>query len=142
VVIGRGVSKEGAIPVSHSQVSEVWSRGSSIHKLARSRVTKGACAKARVVVVWRRRFTPGARCAGGVFVKDLWIGFVEGFSKEPKEPLRPEENLERSCADLGQRVGGLHHDESEAEFESKSETDDDAEGEDAHAISTSSSSDD
>jgi hypothetical protein len=28
------------------------------------------------------------------FVKDLWIGFVEGFSKEPKEPLRLEENLE------------------------------------------------
>jgi hypothetical protein len=33
-------------------------------------------------------------------VKDLWIGFVEGFSKEPKEPLWPEENLERSYADL------------------------------------------
>jgi hypothetical protein len=32
--------------------------------------------------------------AGGVFVKDLWIGFIEGFSKEPKEPLRLEENLE------------------------------------------------
>jgi hypothetical protein len=46
VVIGRGASKEGAIPISHSRVSEVWSRGSSIHKLTRSRVTKGACTKA------------------------------------------------------------------------------------------------
>jgi hypothetical protein len=41
------------------------------------------------VVVWRRRLTPGARGAGGVFVKDLWIRFIEGFSKEPKEPLWP-----------------------------------------------------
>jgi hypothetical protein len=27
VVVCRGASKEGAIPVSHSRVSEVWSRG-------------------------------------------------------------------------------------------------------------------
>jgi hypothetical protein len=59
------------------------------------------------VVVWRRRLTPGARGAGGVFVKDIWIIFIEGFNKEPKEPLQPKENLERSCVDLRQRVGGL-----------------------------------
>jgi hypothetical protein len=55
---------------------------------------KGAFTKAWVVVMWRRRLTLGAHGAGGVFVKDLWIKFVEGFSKEPKEPLWPEENLE------------------------------------------------
>jgi hypothetical protein len=59
------------------------------------------------VVMWRQRLTPGARGAGGVFVKDLWIRFVEGFNKEPKEPLLLEEKLERSCADLISRVGGL-----------------------------------
>jgi len=42
----------------------------------------------------RQRLTPGARGASAVFVKDLWIRFVEGFSKEPKESLRLEENLE------------------------------------------------
>jgi hypothetical protein len=40
------------------------------------------------------RLTPGACGAGGVFMKDLWIGFIEGFSKEPKESLQLEENLE------------------------------------------------
>jgi hypothetical protein len=54
------------------------------------------------------RLTPGVKCAGWVFMKDLWIGFVEGSNREPREPLRLEENLERSCVDLGQRVGGLH----------------------------------
>jgi hypothetical protein len=39
-------------------------------------------------------------------VKDLWIGFVEGFSREPKESLRLVEKLERSCVDLGPRAGG------------------------------------
>jgi hypothetical protein len=67
VVVCRGASKEGAIPVSHSRVSEVWrSRGSSTHKLARDCESKGACAKARVVVMRRRRLTPGACGAGGV----------------------------------------------------------------------------
>jgi hypothetical protein len=47
--------------------------------------------KAQIVVMWRRTLTAGARSAGGVFVKDLWIGFVEGFSKEPKDSLRLEE---------------------------------------------------
>jgi hypothetical protein len=47
-------------------------------------------------------------CTGWVFTKDLWIGFVEGSNREPKEPLQLEENLERSCAvvDLGPRGKG------------------------------------
>jgi hypothetical protein len=68
---------------------------------------KGACAKAWVVAMWRQIFTPGARDAGGVFMKDLWTRFVEGFSKEPKEPLRLEKNLEQSCVDLGLMERGV-----------------------------------
>jgi hypothetical protein len=30
-------------------------------------------------------------CAGGVFMKDLWIRFL-GFHRDPREPLRLEEN--------------------------------------------------
>jgi len=33
VVFCRGANKEGAIPIFHPQVSKVWSRESSIHKL-------------------------------------------------------------------------------------------------------------
>jgi len=42
-------------------------------------------------------------------MKDLWIGFVEGFSREWKESLKIMEKLEGSSTDLGSRVGGLHH---------------------------------
>jgi hypothetical protein len=90
----EALARKGPYPYRTSRVSEVWSRGSSIHKLTRLRVMKGACTKARVVVMWRQRLTPGAHGAGGVFVKDLWIGFVEGFSREPKESLRLMEKLE------------------------------------------------
>jgi hypothetical protein len=46
-------------------------------------------------------------CTGRVLTKDLWIRFIEGFSREPEESLRLEENLELSYADIGPRVGGL-----------------------------------
>jgi hypothetical protein len=80
----------------------------STHELARSRVVKGACVKALVRVLWSLGGGEAhALCmfAQVWFLKDLWIGFVEGFSKEPKESLRLVEELERSCADLGPRVG-------------------------------------
>jgi hypothetical protein len=56
-----------------SRVSTVWrkrSRGSSTHELASSRVTKGACAKARLWSHGDVRLTPG--------VKLHRVGFHEG----------------------------------------------------------------
>jgi hypothetical protein len=41
----------------------------------------------------RVKFAPCACSHKGGFQKDLWIEFVEGFSKEPKKPLRLKENL-------------------------------------------------
>jgi len=39
------------------------------------------------------------------FLKDLWIRFVEGFSREPKESFRLVEKVERSYVDLCPRAG-------------------------------------
>jgi hypothetical protein len=54
----------------HISGIEVWrkrSRGSSTHELTRSRVTKGACAKAQVVVAWRCKARLVLSCAGQGF---------------------------------------------------------------------------
>jgi hypothetical protein len=44
-------------------------------------------------------------CIGRVFLKDMWIGFVEGSSRELKDPLQLEENIELSCVDLDRESG-------------------------------------
>jgi hypothetical protein len=63
--------------ISHSRVSEVWSRGSSTHELARSRVVKGACVKALVIALRSRGGEARTLCmfAQVGFPKDLWIEF-------------------------------------------------------------------
>jgi hypothetical protein len=50
-------------------------------------------------------------------VQVVQVGFHEGpmdwihggSNRDPREPLRLEENLERSCVDLGPRVEGVCH---------------------------------
>jgi len=108
MVIGRDTNKEEPYPYLHlgyrrfrKEESRVFD--SQTHEL---QVAKSTFSKARVVVVWRGRLTPGACGVGGVFMKDLRIGFIEGFSREPKESLQLVAKLERSCTDLGPRERG------------------------------------
>jgi hypothetical protein len=101
VVACRGASKEGAIPVSHLGYRRFGVEGL---RFTNSRDRESRKVLALRPGLWSHgdvRLTPGVKCAGWVFMKDLWIGFVEGSNREPKEPLRLEENLERSCVDLG-----------------------------------------
>jgi hypothetical protein len=56
---------------------------------------KGACVKALVIALWSHGGEGRTLCmfARVEFLKDLWIGFIEGSNRESNRVFRLEENF-------------------------------------------------